>query len=315
MTKFYSLFAAVILAASVNAQTSTQVVNETFGFVGALNANGWTTHSGTAGQLKSDGSGAQLVAANSEDVNKAFSALYEVEAGKKNEANYSATINVASKTGLSTGGDYFLMLASTAGTAGVSNFYARLFVKGTATGYTLGILNNSGSPVTPSYGTEIAYGTAANIVVTYTVDNSVSTPTNVATLQIDAQPLLTNATGSGVIPTTLGSIAIRQAGTATNGTGNISIDNLIVNTVEAVTLAVVDVNSAKVNIVKNTVVGNTIMFSAKADIQILNMNGQVVKTASVNENTSLEVSSLAKGMYVVTANVNGKAVSQKIIKK
>ena len=57
------------------------------------------------------------------------------------------------------------------------------------------------------------------------------------------------------------------------------------------------------------------MFNAKADIQILNMNGQVVKTASVNENTSLEVSSLAKGMYVVTANVNGKAVSQKIIKK
>ena len=90
------------------------------------------------------------------------------------------------------------------------------------------------------------------------------------------------------------------------------IDEIMVT---APTQAVVDVNAAKINLVKNTVVANTIIFAAKADVQILNMNGQVVKTASVNENTSLEVSSLAKGMYVITANVNGKAVSQKIIKK
>ena len=81
------------------------------------------------------------------------------------------------------------------------------------------------------------------------------------------------------------------------------------------TMGVGNVNATKVNLVKNTVVGNTILFVAKADVQILNMNGQVVKTASVNENSSLEVSTLAKGMYVVTATVNGKAVSQKIIKK
>ena len=45
------------------------------------------------------------------------------------------------------------------------------------------------------------------------------------------------------------------------------------------------------------------------------MNGQVVKSASVNENTSLNVADLAKGMYIVTGTVNGKAVSEKIIKK
>lgn len=95
--------------------------------------------------------------------------------------------------------------------------------------------------------------------------------------------------------------------------GQTTLDNFVW-TANA-TAAVVDVNATKVNLVKNTVVANAIMFATKADIQILNMNGQVVKTASVNENTSLEVSSLAKGMYVVTANVNGKAVSQKIIKK
>ncbi|ACU07177.1 hypothetical protein FIC_00722 [Flavobacteriaceae bacterium 3519-10] len=81
------------------------------------------------------------------------------------------------------------------------------------------------------------------------------------------------------------------------------------------TLAVGDVNATKANLVKNTVVANTILFAAKADVQILSMNGQVVKTASVDENTAMDVSSLAKGIYIVAGTVNGKAVSQKIIKK
>ena len=45
------------------------------------------------------------------------------------------------------------------------------------------------------------------------------------------------------------------------------------------------------------------------------MNGQVVKSATVAEGTSMNVSSLTPGMYIVTGSVNGKAVSQKIIKK
>lgn len=317
MKKFYSLFAAVIIAASVNAQTSTQVVNETFSFTGALNANGWSTHSGTAGQLMSDGSVAKIVAGNGEDVNKAFSALYTVEAGKVNVVNYSATINIASATGLTTAaiGDYFLMLSSATGTTGVTNFYARIYVKGSATGYTLGILNNSGGTAAPTFGTEIPYGTPANVVVTYTVDNTVATPTNIATLQINSQPLLSNATGTSAAPAALASIAIREAGNATSGTGNISLDNIVVNTISPLTLAVGDVNATKANLVKNTVVNNTILFAAKADVNVVSMNGQVVKSASVNENTALDVTSLAKGMYMVTGTVNGKTVSQKIIKK
>ena len=66
---------------------------------------------------------------------------------------------------------------------------------------------------------------------------------------------------------------------------------------------------------KNNVVDNNILFSAKADVKVISMNGQVVKSASVNENTTLDVASLAKGMYIVTGTVNGQAVSQKIIKK
>lgn len=74
-------------------------------------------------------------------------------------------------------------------------------------------------------------------------------------------------------------------------------------------------NIVNANLVKNTVVSNAILFAAKADVQVINANGQVVKTASVNENTSLEVSSLPKGIYIVTGNVAGKVISQKIIKK
>ena len=79
-------------------------------------------------------------------------------------------------------------------------------------------------------------------------------------------------------------------------------------------LAVSDLNGAKINLVKNTNVNNTLVFSAKANVQIISANGQVVKTASVSENTNLDVSSLPKGLYIISADLNGQKVSQKIIK-
>ncbi len=80
-------------------------------------------------------------------------------------------------------------------------------------------------------------------------------------------------------------------------------------------LATEGVGTAKTALVKNTIVENNILFGTKTEVQIINMNGEVVKSASVNENTSVDVSSLVKGTYIVTGKVNGKAVSQKIIKK
>ena len=102
------------------------------------------------------------------------------------------------------------------------------------------------------------------------------------------------------------------AGTAP---GNKQITIYNVSWTAAPTASVSDVNSTKTNLVKNTVVANSILFAAKADVQIVSMNGQVVKSTSVNENTSLDVTSLPKGMYIVTGTVNGNAISQKIIKK
>lgn len=314
MKKLYSFLAIAILSTGAFAQTPTVVVNETFSYTGLLNANGWVTHSGTPGQISSDGSVASIYAGNSEDVNLAFTTPYTVSpTAANNKVTYSATLNVPNGTGLSTSGDYCLTLGGTAG-AGLTTLYGRLFIKGSAAGYTLGILNTSGAPATPTYGTEIPYGTPANIVVEYLIDNAAATKTNIATLQINSQPLISNSSGTNAAPSALASIAIRQAGNANSGTGNVTFDNIVVTTYST-SLAVTDLVNTSSNFVKNTFIDSDINFGAKADVKIFSMNGQVVKSASVSENKSMNVADLAPGMYIVTGMVNGEAVSQKIMKK
>lgn len=81
-------------------------------------------------------------------------------------------------------------------------------------------------------------------------------------------------------------------------------------------LAVYDLAATqKTRLVKNTVVENLLIFGAKAEVTVYNINGQVVKSASVKEGETLDVSALPKGVYVVSGTVNGEKVSQKVIKK
>ena len=319
MKKIFTLLSIVAIGVSANAQT--EVVNETFSYTGALKDNGWVSHSGTAGQLVADGSVAKMVAGNSEDVNKAFSSAYTIEASKYNKIEYSLTVNVADATGLTTAatGEYFIHLVNPAGTAPAgASFVARLYIKGSTTGYSLGVLNNgavpTGGSVTPTYGTEVAYGTPSNVVLTYIVDNTIASPTNTATLQINSQPLLTNATGIGTAPAALSGIAIREAGSATTGTGTVTLDNLVVKTYTP-SLSTIDFNSQKLNLVKNTKVTNEITFGEKANVKIYNLSGSLVKSVSVENGTTLDVSSLSKGIYIIKGDVNGETVVQKIIKQ
>ncbi len=261
MKKFYSLFAAVILAATVNAQevfysenmgtpTTTTPISSNVFQVGAP-----VTYSGTA----------------------------EVR-------------NTSPSTGYSG--------ASGAGT---------IFLNGVNKDFLIsGIDSSNYADITMSFGHNKATNASSNEM---TVE--VSADGTTWTLLTYTRPTGSGSNGwllitpTGVIPATQ-NLRIRFNSTISNA--QFRLDDVVLSGTNT-TLATEVVNSTKVNLVKNTVVGNAIMFAAKADVQILNMNGQVVKTASVNENTSLEVSSLAKGMYVVTATVNGKAVSQKIIKK
>ena len=311
MKKIFTLLSLTSMFFLANAQT--QVVNETFTFNGALKDNGWVRHSGTTGQLSADGSKVNLVANNDEDVNKAFSTDYVINPAELNKTEYTFTLNVPSQTGLAgsnSGAEYFLMLSSQSGTS-VSNFYGRLFIKkGSGAGYVLGISNSTSTAV---YSTvELPVATDVSVKVAFSVSGSNST----STLTINNETPITST--SAVAPTVLKSVVIRQAGSATAGTGNVSIDNLVVTTYPSNTLSVGDITKTKNIFLKNTMVDNTLSFQTKgnATVRVYNTNGQLVKTANISaQNANVNVANLPKGNYVVTAELNGETVSQKILKK
>lgn len=106
--------------------------------------------------------------------------------------------------------------------------------------------------------------------------------------------------------------ATRTAGDTNNNSADFA--KLTPTPENKATLAVSDVVKTNSTLVRNTVVGESIAFAKTADIQIINAAGQVVKAAKVTEGSTLNVSSLAKGVYIVTGTVNGTKVSQKVIK-
>ena len=129
-------------------------------------------------------------------------------------------------------------------------------------------------------------------------------------------------TYSATLPNTLDSKTVTFAGGLANSTITFStkvkrafLDNIVIITDANLSLNVNDINKLKNNFVRNTKVNNEISFGEKANVKIYNASGSLVKSASVEKNGSLNVSSLAKGVYVVTGEVNGKTVSQKVIKE
>lgn len=101
----------------------------------------------------------------------------------------------------------------------------------------------------------------------------------------------------------------------TSNTGNYRIDDVKIVGTSATLGTNETMKGNKKVFIKNTVANNDITFGAKSDVKVFNMAGQVVKTAAVSENQSLNVSDLQQGTYIVTGTVNGKNVSEKVIKK
>ena len=218
---------------------------EQFNFTGLANANGWTTHSGTAGQLQaittpsnsgsslsfpalenSVGNRLQLTAGNGEDINKPV--LNVVGTGY-----FSFLMNVPTTVGLHPNGatgDYFIGFGGTTG-ASVTILASRVFVKAglTPNTFVLGLLNqSSGASATSYLPTEYPVGTTVFIVVK--LDATVS-PIN-ASMWVNPTPGtmetpadLSNNTGSNGLAN-FASVYIRQAGTAAAGTGNVEIDEI-----------------------------------------------------------------------------------------
>lgn len=110
----------------------------------------------------------------------------------------------------------------------------------------------------------------------------------------------------------IGFLAFEYLGNTVEGkTTNYYIDNVVITS----SLATGDFSKSKINLVKNTMVKDVVTFGAKAQVKIINLNGQVIKSASVDNGASLDVSSLSKGVYIIKGEVNGETVSQKIIKQ
>ena len=174
-------------------------------------------------------------------------------------------------------------------------------------------INFSGSvSTTPTPGFNMAAGsfkialTSNNTAVTTSADPNVLDFVGVGTSTLFE--------GIAAAPTASNTLAV----TRTNGvdTNDNKADFVTATpTPQNSTLATIEVNGKEVHFVKNTVVSNEILFGAKADVKIYNINGQLVKSANVNDGTRLDVSSFAKGIYIVTGEVEGQKVSQKIIKK
>lgn len=329
MRKFYTLFCGLTTVFSF-AQ-----VSDSFTGTGALNANGWLTHSGaTPGQLviatgslsypgfTTSGNKAALVAGNTEDVNTASAAPLT------GVVYYSAILNVPNTTGLNANtavGDYFLATGATAG-ASVTAFSARIYVRtgATADTFNLGVLNNSGGTAAPSYvSTNYPVNVPVFVVLKYELtSNTASIFINPALGGAEGTANATNATGTTAAPAQIGSMIIRQGGNATAGTGNVEIDELRLNT----TWASVTTNqlSTKENAIDglamfpNPLSGQILNITSKLNgamtAQIFDVSGKEVLNSEVINGT-VNVGPLNAGVYMVNITSEGISETRKLIIK
>ena len=222
---------------------------ESFNFTGSANANGWTTHSVTAGQegqlvalTTPSQSGASLSypglaastanrmalvagsATATEDINKPFTT-------SGTTGYFSFLLNVTNTTGLTTGGAYFIGFGGTAG-ASVTIYFPRLFIKLGATPNTfqLGILNTSGGAGAVATYLSTEYPVGSTIFVVAKASAPAAAGAITASLWVNpvpgaAEPAagVTNAGGTSTWPANgIQSVYLRQA----TGTGNYEIDEI-----------------------------------------------------------------------------------------
>lgn len=226
----------LLFAISTNAQIFDQ-----FNYTGALNANGWTTHSGTSGQLITNstsltypslptslGDKTALVSGNGEDINKPVTGLTTL-------GYYSALVNLPNTTGLplntAANGDHFFGFATTAGSTGVTSFFAQIRIRqGSVAGtYQLGIVNQGAASLAGTFSGDLNINQTYMIVVkldrtnTPAVANMWINPT--LGLTVEPSPTLTSTIGAVAVPA-FGSIYIRQGA----NTGNVQLDEIRVGT-------------------------------------------------------------------------------------
>ena len=136
----------------------------------------------------------------------------------------------------------------------------------------------------------------------------------------EGTPTVTNATGTTVAPAQLASLVIRQAGTATAGTGNIDIDEVRMGSTWAyVTSGVLGVHQntiAGLKVYPNPVSNGTLYIETSANaektVTVFDILGkQVLNTKTAD--SAINVSNLRSGVYVVKITEEGKTTSRKLV--
>jgi len=232
------LLISTLLSAVVSFGQAFEAVN----FTGFANANGWTTHSGTAGQIQalttpstsgnslgfpllenSVGNRFGLVSGNTEDVNKPVVGITGV-------GYFSYLLNVTNTTGLTATaaiGDYHIGFGGAAG-ATVTSLASRVYIKAgsAANTFKIAICNQSGGAITPTFEAgEHPCGTPVFIVVKL---DATTTPNITASLWVNPIPgtlepvaNLTHNLGTNGLAN-FASIWLRQG----TNTGNLEIDEI-----------------------------------------------------------------------------------------
>jgi hypothetical protein len=123
-------------------------------------------------------------------------------------------------------GDYFLHL----GDGGTSNFYARLYVRSSGTGYAMALGTSSGTAV--NYGADLAFGATQTVLIRYDFVPGAANDTgavflNPTTEDGSADVPYILATTTGTDSASISSVNLRQ-GTAANAPG-VTIDNIVVS--------------------------------------------------------------------------------------
>jgi hypothetical protein len=168
-----------------------------------------------------------------QDEYKAFPTAVAHNDGDNIELAFKVNVSAATAAG-----DYFIHLSNPAGTT--TNFYERIFVKSSGTGYVLGLLDTSGTG-TATYGSTVFdFNTSHAVDVVW---NFVPGGTNNDTfaMTVDGSPYLTHAWTSATLePTAIASVNLRQGGATTAGT--MQVDDITVSGVpEPTSLAFVGV--------------------------------------------------------------------------
>lgn len=277
MKKIFTLLSIVTLGIAANAQI---VINEVFGGGG-----------GSGATLKNDF--VELI--NNGNSTVTLSGAF-LQYGSATSTTAITASNIQALPDIILNPGQIFLIQEASGTGGTVNLPTPDFAPAT----TLNFGQSAGKLFLTSNNTSVAAAGQSNII------DSVSWGTGAVWSETSPAPATSVTTSisraSGGVDTNNNSVDF-TAGTPTptNSSGQ--------------TLAVGEISKSKINLVKNTIVKDVVTFGAKANVQVVNLNGQVLKSTSVDNGDSLDISSLSKGVYIIKGEVNGESVAQKIIKQ